>query len=191
VPTADLIALFVAPINRLDVEYMVTGAIAAIIYGEPRLTNDIDIVASLSASDPASLVAAFPSPEYYVPPVEAIETERSRPRHGHFNIIHVETALKADIYPAGEDDLNAWALERKRRFEIGAEAIWVAPPEYVVLLKLEYWQAGGSEKHLGDIRAMLRVLGDDVDREFIAAEVIRRGLDDLWRRASVPSDSSR
>jgi hypothetical protein len=170
---------------------MVTGAIAAIIYGEPRLTNDVDIVASLSAGDTASIVAAFPSPEYYVPPVEVIETESRRPRHGHFNIIHVETALKADIYPAGDDDLNAWALERKRRFEIGTNAIWVAPPEYVMLLKLEYWQAGGSEKHLSDIRSILRILGDGVDRAFISMEVRRRGLDDLWRRASASSDSSR
>ena len=38
----DLISLFIAPLNRLGVPYMVTGAVAAIIYGEPRLTNDID-----------------------------------------------------------------------------------------------------------------------------------------------------
>ncbi len=43
VPTPDLVSLFVEPLNRLGVMYMVTGAVAAIVYGEPRLTNDIDL----------------------------------------------------------------------------------------------------------------------------------------------------
>ncbi len=45
-PAPDLLGLFIGPINRLGLEYMVTGAVAAIVYGEPRLTHDIDVVAA-------------------------------------------------------------------------------------------------------------------------------------------------
>ena len=51
VPPPDLVSLFVEPLNRLGITYMVTGAVAAIVYGEPRLTNDIDFVIKLSDDD--------------------------------------------------------------------------------------------------------------------------------------------
>jgi hypothetical protein len=34
----DLIALFIDPLNRTGIEYMVSGAVAAILYGESRLS---------------------------------------------------------------------------------------------------------------------------------------------------------
>jgi hypothetical protein len=54
--------------------------------------------------------------------------------------------------------------------------VWTAPPEYVILMKMEYWRDGGSEKHLRDIRAMLRILGPDIDRAMIEAEASQRGV---------------
>jgi hypothetical protein len=39
--------------------------------------------------------------------------ELGRPRHGHFTIIHHDTGLGADVYVAGDDSLNAWAMERR------------------------------------------------------------------------------
>ena len=59
VPAPDLVSLFVEPLNNLSVTYMVTGAVAAIVYGEPRLTNDIDLVIKLSDDDAKRLHDAF------------------------------------------------------------------------------------------------------------------------------------
>ncbi|MGH7461286.1 MAG: hypothetical protein ACREMA_09695, partial [Longimicrobiales bacterium] len=70
--TDDLISLFVAPLNRTGIRYMVTGAVAAIVYGEPRLTHDIDVVISLARPNVASIVDAFPVSEFYVPPTDVI-----------------------------------------------------------------------------------------------------------------------
>jgi len=82
---------------------MVTGAVAAIVYGEPRLTNDIDFVIKLSDDDVLRLHNAFPQSEFYVPPVETMQAESNRPLLGHFNLIHTASALKADVYPVGSD----------------------------------------------------------------------------------------
>ncbi len=110
-----LIRLFVVPLNALDIPYMVTGAVAAVVYGEPRFTHDLDLVLGLSPADADRFAAAFPSDVFYVPPREVIEEEASRTGHGHFNLIHHETGLKADCYLAAGDPLHTWALERRAR----------------------------------------------------------------------------
>ena len=64
---------------------MVTGAVAIIMYGEPRLTHDIDVVVDLHREDAEKLVQAFPSEEFYCPPIEVIKLKIDRPPRGHFN----------------------------------------------------------------------------------------------------------
>jgi len=183
--SSDLISLFVAPLNRLGVTYMVTGAVAAIIYGEPRLTNDIDLVIDIGTRDVSRLRSAFDTSEFYVPPAEAIEIELRRSQHGHFNIIHRATALKADFYPAAEDRLHRWALPLRRRIAIEGEEMPVAPPEYVILRKLEYLRAGGSDKHVRDVNAMLSASGTALDRARLLDEVERLGLQREWQRVTT------
>ncbi len=177
---ADLIALFIAPLNRTGIPYMVTGAVAAIVYGEPRLTHDIDVVVALKPGDVAPIAGAFPAADFYSPPPEAIQTEIARPAHGHFNIIHRATALKADFYPIGQDVLHAWAMEHRIAISVSHEEVQLAPPEYVLIRKLEYFRAGGSDRHLRDIRSMLRVNPGRIDNAFITAQVDRLGLQAEW-----------
>lgn len=183
-PEPDLIALFIEPLNRTGIEYMVSGAVAAILYGEPRLTNDIDVVATLDRSAARRFGREFPAAEFYVPPPETLDEAVGQARHGHFNVIHIASALKVDVYPAGHDPLNNWGLAHRRDMTIGGRRVWTAPPEYVILLKLEYWRDGGSEKHLRDIRAMLRILGSEIDRGKIEAEANRRGVVREWTIAT-------
>lgn len=74
-PAPDLIALFTGPLEQLGAPYMITGATAAILYGQPRLTNDLDVVIELRSEEIARLRAGFPETEFYVPPAEIIEIE--------------------------------------------------------------------------------------------------------------------
>jgi hypothetical protein len=59
------------------------------------------------------LAAVFPGDEFYVPPVETILEELTRPQHGHFNRLHHESAFRADLYLRGEDPLQRWGLARR------------------------------------------------------------------------------
>lgn len=161
---------------------MVTGAVAAIAYGEPRLTNDVDLVVRLAPGDAQTLISAFAQNDYYVPPLEVIEEERRRARHGHFNIIHHHTALRADVYLVGEDPLHEWAMVRRRTARIGGEAIWFAPLEYVIVRKLEYFQQGESDRHLRDIAGILRVSAELVDHAELERLIAERGLTAVWKR---------
>ena len=60
----------------------------------------------------------------------------------------------------------------------------LAPPEYVILRKLEYHRKGGSEKHLRDIRAMLAVSGELLDRAALQEWITRLNLETEWRRVT-------
>lgn len=180
----DLLGLFTAPLDALGLRYFVTGSLASLVYGEPRLTHDADLVVELADADAPRLEAAFPAVDFYVPPVEVIRVERRRPSRGHFNIIHHRTGFKADIYPRDQGPLHAWAFDHRRHSRAGELPVWVAPPEYVVIRKLEYFREGGSEKHLRDIRAMIATLGDDgLDRTVLDPWIAELGLDATWKRA--------
>ena len=175
-PFADIIALFVPPLNTLGVSYAVVGGVATIIYSAPRLTNDIDVIVELSDASLRELLTAFTSDDFFVPPLESVQEEMRRPSGGHFNIIHIPSAQKADFYPAGNDPLDAMALERQQRHLVGGHVLRVAPPEVIVVRKLEWYRDGGTERHLRDVRGILEYAGPALDRQALEALVAQRGL---------------
>jgi len=180
----ELVLIFGEPLDRLGLTYMVTGSVASTAYGEPRLTHDVDVVVALTAEEAGKLGTAFPPESFYCPPVEVLVVEARRDRRGHFNLIHHSTGWKADVYLAGQDPLHAWALARRSRLELGpGRSFWLAPPEYVIVRKLEYYREGGSEKHLRDIRGMLAVSGDILERQSMEELIRQGGLTEAWRKA--------
>jgi hypothetical protein len=182
--TPGWIELFVQPLERLRLPYMVTGSIASTIYGEPRLTLDLDVVVELSPERTDPFLEAFPAADFYRPPAEVVRSEASRDARGHFNLIHHETGMKADVYLAARDALHRWGLAHRRRLAFGAGELSLAPPEYVIVRKLEFWREGGSEKHLRDVGAMAAA-GLALDRDFLEAELRARGLEDAFRLATL------
>ncbi|MEI6218631.1 MAG: hypothetical protein WCP86_07005 [bacterium] len=184
---ADLFLIFTEPLESTGVDYMVSGSVACIVYGEPRLTNDIDIIVHLDGTHAARMAKAFPSTGFYCPPEEVIIIESRRRRRGHFNLIHHATGHKADMYISGDDPLHVWGFARRRRVDMGEDKfLWVAPPEYVILRKLEYFKEGGSEKHKMDIRGILEVSGEILDKSAINEWSLRLGVTRQW--VEVASD---
>jgi hypothetical protein len=179
-PEGELFLIFVSRPNQAGVRYVIAGSVAAIFYGEPRLTNDVDVVAFLSDTDVRRLPTIFPPSDFYLPPVEVISAEIAREQRGHFNIIHMETTFKADMYPTGRDEFNGWAFRNKRAVQFQGETLVLAPPEYVIVRKLEYFREGGSEKHLRDIRAMLNVSGEMINRDDLNFWIQRRSVETQW-----------
>jgi len=182
----DILGVFIPPLNRLAVPYMVTGSVAGIIYGEPRLTHDVDLVVQLSPLHIRRLPDSFPETEFYCPPTEVITIESDRPNRGHFNIIHHATGLKADFYTIGDEPLLYWGMERRQEFTVDDCPVWLAPPEYVILKKLEYYQEGGSEKHLRDIRHILAVSGNILDQTSLNAWISKLNQQQTWTLVHKP-----
>jgi hypothetical protein len=184
-PEPDLFLLFTQRLEQAEIEYMVSGSVAAMAYGQPRLTTDVDVIVSMDFSGAVRLFKLFPAEEFYLPPVEIIASELTRPSRGHFNILHMDSGFKADIYLRGNDPFRAWALERVREIKIGSATIRMAPPEYVIVRKLEFFREGGSEKHLRDIKMMLDTSKDRFDLNALSGFILERGLTPEWERAQT------
>lgn len=182
-PEPDLIRVFTSRLNAAHIDYFVTGSVACIIYGEPRLTHDIDLVVELSRTDASRIWAAFPIEEFYCPPIEVIQLESGRPYRGHFNLIHHETGFKADIYTMGQDELHRWAMQNRGKVDFEGDPLWLAPIEYVILRKLQYFREGGSEKHIQDIAGMLGISAHLIDSEQLQARISHFRLQDEWKKA--------
>ena len=180
----DLLSLFAHALDEVGIRYMVSGSVAAMLFGEPRMTLDIDLVVFLDEAGIGRLPSVFPGTEFYLPPPEVMRLEAGREHRGHFNVIHAPSGLKADFYLAARDPLHHWGIARARRIAVGALTVTVAPPEYVILRKLEYYREGSSEKHVRDVRGMLAQLGDQLDRQALGGWIERLGLQGVWTEVS-------
>lgn len=179
----DFYKEFITPLELSGIPYFVTGSIASIFYGEPRLTHDIDIVIHLSQCDVLNFVSYFPLEKYYCPPEEIIQIESKRRPYGHFNLISHESGLKADIYPDADDPLHQWAFKNRRRINIGDNLdLWLAPAEYIIIRKLEFFREGGSQKHLEDVSKMLLQVRKLLDFDLLDMKLKERELLGIWEK---------
>lgn len=178
-PATDLPWVFTEPLESTGIPYMIVGAFATITFGVVRTTEDLDLVLGLSLENIPRFEHSFPDEQYYRPRRETLLVEIARSERGHFNLIHHETLNRADCYVAGGDQLQLWALKNRRRVEWRGRQCWVAPPEAVILKKLEFYREGRSQKHVYDIKNILQVV--DVNIAFIEEYVAMAGLGEQWR----------
>lgn len=181
-PELNLFQIFTEKLNALNVPYMVTGSVAAIVYGEPRLTHDIDLVLTLPSSRIDAFCKLFPQEYFYCPPPEILKAEIEKENRGHCNLVHHETGFKADIFFAGRDSFMNWALQHVKTIDFLSTVLPLAPIEYVIIKKLEYFTEGQSPKHISDIQAILRNSADSIDKAFLENRIKQQGLVSAWER---------
>jgi hypothetical protein len=169
-------------VHRLEgrgLPYALVGSIAAMSYGEPRATLNVDVVAVLNSSDLEAIEHLFPPPAFYLSLDAAREAVRAK---SQFNVIHPASGMKVDFFVAG-DAIERSQIERRLRRMIlpGLEA-WCSPPEELVMKKLLYYHLGASDKHLRDITSMLRISPEDIDLDRVRDMAADHGVGDLLDR---------
>ena len=164
------IALLAAePLERMGVRWLVGGSVASSLYGIPRATLDVDLVADLSPEQVPGLSAMwsehFLADERMI--LEAVERKRT------CNLIHLDSALKIDIFVAGPDPWIAQELEHRHIVAIptpeGMAHLPFAAPEDVLLHKLKWFLEGDkvSDRQWGDILGMVRIRGEALDTDHL------------------------
>ena len=178
---AELLRHVTSTLDQLGIPYLVTGSVATIAYGEPRLTNDIDLVVRLSPLQVQPLCDAFPGDEFYISPEAVMDSAK---RWGQFNILHPTSGLKIDVMVADDSEFNTSRFGRARLLSVAPDVVVAfASPEDVILKKLEYFREGGSDKHLRDITGVLKIMGPELDHQYLTDWARRLGLTDLWQEA--------
>jgi hypothetical protein len=174
----DLLARVIEVFENLHIPYLVTGSLAAMAYGEPRLTNDIDIVAGIDETHIPALLPAFPEEEFYLSE-DALRD--AVVRRDQFNIIHPSSGLKVDVIIRKDTAFDRSRFSRAHKIRpVETYEANFASPEDVIIKKMEYYREGGSEKHLRDIASMLRISGAEIDQRYIEEWVATLGLVPIW-----------
>ena len=184
-PPPDLLRLFVRPIHDAGLPYLAVGSVGSIFYGEPRLTLDVDLAVAFSSAQACRLPSLFSAEDFYVPPAETLTAEAGRPR-GHWNLIHHGSGLKADFYACPDDPFFRWAWENRHTARLEHGEIHYAPAEFIVVGKVGWFAEGGGDKHVRDIRRMLELAAEPIDRRRIEGELSRRGLLEAYRQILGP-----
>ncbi|MBI3848975.1 MAG: hypothetical protein HY298_01610 [Verrucomicrobia bacterium] len=178
------VARVVAAFEALDVDYLVGGSVASSFFGEPRQTVDADLVARLLGRHAEPLVARLSGDFYADLPaiVTAIQTQ------GCFNLIHLETMTKVDVFVHWRDPFGQSQFARRQKKSVGQAApleLFFATAEDTVLAKLDWYRKGGgvSDRQWRDLLAVLKVQAGALDRAYLVHWAGELGVTDLLRRA--------
>lgn len=171
-------------LEELGLSYAVGGSVASSVFGEPRASADADVLVELAEEDVPGLLAALDD-DYYVPEDAAREAVRVG---SSFNIVHLSTTYKIDLFVAGSQPLDQEQLARRVRVVIAQAPerfAWLTAPENIVLRKLDWYRQGGgvSDRQWRDVLGVLKVQADRLDLGYLRASARSARLTELLERA--------
>jgi hypothetical protein len=168
-------------LDRLGVEYVVGGSVASSVHGLPRSTADSDIVAALREDHVVGLATSLEG-AFYVD--ESMIRDAIR-RRFEFNVLHLATMFKVDVFVPALDAVTRRELSRGSRVDVGSgKSFIVATAEDTIAQKLRWFQLGGgvSERQWSDALGVVRVRGPALDREYLRETSDALGVATLLER---------
>jgi hypothetical protein len=180
-----VIARLAVVLDDLRITYVIGGSIASSLYGVPRATHDVDIVADLRNAHVDRLVTAL-APEFYI---DAEMIRSALQERSSFNVIHLDTMLKADIFVPV---LSLWIVEelvrgRVETLDIGGQPtkLRFATPEDTLLYKLVWYRLGGeqSDRQWSDVLGIIDIQAERLDRNYLRHWSSHLGVEDLLGKA--------
>ena len=179
------VTFFIAEVlERLGVPYLVGGSLASSFHGVPRATQDVDLVAALGAEHVPALLAALEGRFYHDADTirEAVRDRTS------FNVIHLDTLFKVDIFVAKQDPATRQELDRRQRIAVGTDPtreLVVASAEDVVAQKLYWFRLGDgvSDRQWSDALGVLKVAAENLDLAYLRRTAMLLGVEDLLEKA--------
>jgi hypothetical protein len=175
----------VEALEQLEVPYHIGGSVASSLNGIPRLTIDVDLVTNLKLEHVRPLVRLLEA-EYYIDEDAVRDAVK---RRSSFNVIHLESILKIDVFVAKSRvfDQEEFRRVRLKTLEGSDRPFYVASPEGTVLNKLEWYRMGGevSDRQWNDILGVLKVQGTNLDMAYLQRWAAALKVSDLLERALV------
>jgi len=150
---------------------------------------DVDIVADISRAQVSPLVE-FLRDEYYV---EEQMIKGAVSRVSSFNLIHLETMMKVDVFIQEKDAYHqsaiVWKLKDRLAEDDHDSVVYLSSPEDIILSKLSWYEQGGrvSERQWIDVLGVIKVKSDSLSTEYLIKWSHNLGVYDLLRQAFAES----
>jgi hypothetical protein len=174
-----------AAFRLIGIPFAVGGSLASSAWGMARSTLDADLVADINSHHVIPLYRLLQK-DFYLDDQAMRHAVDNRTT---FNLIHLKTMLKIDIFVLTHRGYDQQVLARKRMEIVSAidekDAVPLTTPEDIILHKLEWFRAGGeiSERQWKDVLGVLKVQAEKLDRAYLERWASELKLDDLLSKA--------
>lgn len=183
-PLGEALGPVVDAFDEMNVTYYVGGSVASMTYGEYRSTADVDIVADVRLEHIPSL-AIILQDDYYFDEVAVAQAVRDKTS---FNLMHLDSMFKVDIFPVSNSPYAHEAVRRRRRLVVNSEPpveTYVSSPEDILLAKLRWYRMGNevSDRQWRDILGIVKAQGEQLDSIYLRRWATEIKVADLLTRA--------
>lgn len=179
----EFLKLVIEALKSANIDYLIGGAIAEWAWGEPRATQDLDLVVDIPFEAVTKLSNELKARDMLVPPEIILDALTEDRTDIPINAIHMYSGLKADLYPIRpRDELRKEAFHRRLEVDFGPPIgkVFVHSPEDLIIYKLLYFSISQQSKHIRDITAILRAKKNQLDLDHINKWAQRLGLMTIW-----------
>jgi hypothetical protein len=172
---AELLAAVISRLDAAGVPYMVTGSLASSYHGEPRATRDVDIVIDPTIDGLERFVDAMIAADFYVDPHAAREALAQR---SQFNAVGPD-ATKVHFIIRRDGPFSIEEFGRRAPADLLGTPGFVVTAEDLVIAKLEWAAATGSERQMRDVAGIVAIAGD-LDEDHIERWTTALGISQAW-----------
>lgn len=174
-------------LDRVGIDYMLTGSFASAHYGSMRSTMDIDLVIAATRGQVEAFLSSLSSDEYYAELQAALEAQS---RESMFNIIDLAGGWKIDLIFRKSRAFSQEEFSRRRLLNMDGVPLFVATAEDVVIAKLEWAKLGQSQRQLEDVAAILSLRRHELDYVYLQRWIIPLELSREWDMAKAAAGIS-
>jgi hypothetical protein len=188
----EFLKMILSVLEKAGIDYMIGGAVAVWPWGEPRSTQDVDVIIHLGIEQINALSKELENVDIFLPPDIILENLYETRIDLPVNAIHGASGYKAEMFLLREEDeLRKSAFRRRVKVDFGPEVgeVFVHSPEDLILYKMLYYSLSQQSKHIRDIGSILKTIGETLDYAYIQKWASEKQLSTIWQEIQSQLDN--
>jgi hypothetical protein len=165
----------IGAMGKTGIAYMLSGSVGSGFYGQPRATNDIDIVIDPSQKQLSDFIHLLGN-DCYINETAALQALANR---SMFNVIDIHSGWKADFIIRKKRPYSQQEFARRKTVVFGQLNVWVLSPEDSILSKLEWSKNSQSQIQYNDAKGILLIQKDRIDLDYLRKWAEELGLAEM------------
>ncbi len=179
-----LLVNIVKILDKLNIQYFITGGFAVSVWGRPRATFDIDIVVKIIELQVNKLAKTWKNLSNAGYADENM-MKKAIELSGEFNFIDPDSGLKVDFWVNKTGSVNPPEFENRRFKKINNQKVFFVSPEDLILSKLQWYKLSESDRHINDIKSVFKISGDKLDKKYLKCWINKLNLEYILKEKNI------